>query len=540
MDKVTYFDVEYANSKNKSICQMGIVCEDYETGDPFYPEKDIYINPDDNFDAFCVKIHGINKEMVADKPLFPEVWEGIEKYFTKSVIIGHNVANADLDALVKNLHRYNIDVPEIYYICTYELARMFIPSFAIADYTMSTLCEYFDIDIDSEHNAFDDACACADLFKALIEKYDLNPDAYVKKYKAKETKEYIKYVADPVLRKSISEFYGVIRGFSIDNIINQEEVDYIKKWREENIAYSSHKEIENIINAIDIILEDGIVTTKEIMSLQFAIKNYLDTVSTAPSTLATQILDGIMKGIIEDGEVTETECNNLRQWLYDNITLVGHFPFNKIIDVLENILEDSVITEEELDYISDFIKDLLDPVASLSAQVNSVEGKHVCLSGNFAFGTGKASVEGYIKSHGGFIDASVKKSTDILMVGKNECQAYSNGTYGTKVKKAMEYNKKGCVGMAANMIGGHKQIIAFNDNGEYKIMLNPKIVKSSGEYETKEGCLSLLGDPRPTKRFQKIKVEYQTTDLKVRLKTFEGFTAQIIQHEIDHCNGILI
>ena len=102
------------------------------------------------------------------------------------------------------------------------------------------------------------------------------------------------------------------------------------------------------------------------------------------------------------------------------------------------------------------------------------------------------------------------------------------------------HHKEGCVGMAANMIGIHKRIIAFNDNGEYKIMFNPVIVKASGEYETKEGCLSLLGDPRPTKRYQKIKVQFQTADMKVRLKTFDGFTAQIIQHEIDHCNGILI
>ena len=102
------------------------------------------------------------------------------------------------------------------------------------------------------------------------------------------------------------------------------------------------------------------------------------------------------------------------------------------------------------------------------------------------------------------------------------------------------FHEKGCVGMAANMIGVHKRIIAFNNEGKYEIMFNPRIVKSSGEYEAKEGCLSLLGDPRPTKRFKKIKVEYQTMDMKVRLKTYQGFTAQIIQHEIDHCNGILI
>ena len=101
-------------------------------------------------------------------------------------------------------------------------------------------------------------------------------------------------------------------------------------------------------------------------------------------------------------------------------------------------------------------------------------------------------------------------------------------------------HEKECVGMAANMIGVYKRIIAFNNEGKYEVMLNPEIVKASGEYETREGCLSLLGDPRPTKRYEKIKVQYQTMDMKVRLKTYTGFTAQIIQHEIDHCNGILI
>lgn len=97
-----------------------------------------------------------------------------------------------------------------------------------------------------------------------------------------------------------------------------------------------------------------------------------------------------------------------------------------------------------------------------------------------------------------------------------------------------------CVGMAANMIGVCKRIIAFADQEGYTVMLNPQIVKASGEYETEEGCLSLLGGPRKARRFQKIKVQYQTTDFKTRLKTYEGWTAQIIQHEIDHCSGILV
>lgn len=97
----------------------------------------------------------------------------------------------------------------------------------------------------------------------------------------------------------------------------------------------------------------------------------------------------------------------------------------------------------------------------------------------------------------------------------------------------------GCVGMAANMIGVHKRIIAVEAEDGYLVMFNPVILKCSGSYQTEEGCLSLEGS-RPTKRWQSIKVQYQTPDLKPRIKTFTGWTAQIIQHEIDHCNGILI
>ncbi len=104
----------------------------------------------------------------------------------------------------------------------------------------------------------------------------------------------------------------------------------------------------------------------------------------------------------------------------------------------------------------------------------------------------------------------------------------------------LAFHREICVGMAANMIGKCTCIIAFDWNGTHKLMLNPVILKASGEYETEEGCLSLLGGPRKTRRFQKIKVQYQNEALQTRIQSFEGWTAQIIQHEIDHCNGILI
>lgn len=109
----------------------------------------------------------------------------------------------------------------------------------------------------------------------------------------------------------------------------------------------------------------------------------------------------------------------------------------------------------------------------------------------------------------------------------------------TDLLETLEHHKQGCVGMAANMIGVNKRIIAFDNDGSYMVMFNPEIIKKSEPYETEEGCLSLTG-VRPVKRWKSIKVHYQNEKFQERFKTFTGWTAQIIQHEIDHCNGILI
>ncbi|MBM6717585.1 peptide deformylase [Gemmiger formicilis] len=105
--------------------------------------------------------------------------------------------------------------------------------------------------------------------------------------------------------------------------------------------------------------------------------------------------------------------------------------------------------------------------------------------------------------------------------------------------ETLEHHKDGCVGMAANMIGVNKRIIAFDNDGHYMVMFNPEILRKSGPYETEEGCLSLTG-VRPTKRWKTIKVQWQNENFQSRVKNFSGWTAQIIQHEIDHCEGILI
>ena len=105
--------------------------------------------------------------------------------------------------------------------------------------------------------------------------------------------------------------------------------------------------------------------------------------------------------------------------------------------------------------------------------------------------------------------------------------------------ETLVHHRDGCVGMAANMIGVNKRIIAFDNEGVYTVMLNPEILKRSGPYTAREGCLSLSGT-RLAKRWSAIKVRWQNERFQERIKTFTGWTAQIIQHELDHCEGILI
>lgn len=132
----------------------------------------------------------------------------------------------------------------------------------------------------------------------------------------------------------------------------------------------------------------------------------------------------------------------------------------------------------------------------------------------------------------------------IFLAGKSEIVTKEDLQVARDLLDTLIAHKDGCVGMAANMIGVRKRIIAFLDESgrvpTYTVMLNPEIIKRDGAYDTEEGCLSLLGGPRPCKRYKTIKVKYQTMEMQTRIKTYIGFTAQIIQHEVNHCDGVLI
>ncbi len=129
----------------------------------------------------------------------------------------------------------------------------------------------------------------------------------------------------------------------------------------------------------------------------------------------------------------------------------------------------------------------------------------------------------------------------IFLAGKSETATKDDLQVARDLLDTLIAHKETCVGMAANMIGVQKKIICFvGEDDKYMTMLNPVILKKDKPYDAEESCLSLLGGPRKCRRYRTIKVQYQNLEMQTRIKKFEGWTAQIIQHEIDHCNGVLI
>ena len=130
---------------------------------------------------------------------------------------------------------------------------------------------------------------------------------------------------------------------------------------------------------------------------------------------------------------------------------------------------------------------------------------------------------------------------DPLFLGrKSRAATKEDLPIGQDLLETLMAHRATCVGMAGNMIGETVAVIAFFDGDKPMVMYNPEILKAEGAYQTEEGCLSLLGGPRKCTRYQKIKVRWDNEQFQKRVKTFTGWTAQIIQHEVDHCNGVLI
>lgn len=190
-------------------------------------------------------------------------------------------------------------------------------------------------------------------------------------------------------------------------------------------------------------------------------------------TLALQELHDVVKSIIEDGNISVEELQFLAFWLDNHIDLRGNFPFDRIFDALYDVVEDGVVTDEELLQLKSIFEEFVDPVGCGCnyEQIESIEGKHICVTGEFEFGS-RTEVQDYITSAGGIIDNGVKRATDYLVVGSLGSQNWKTGNYGGKILKAIEINEK----------GGNVLIVEERD-----FILNIQSILSMKETEQTEG-----------------------------------------------------
>lgn len=430
-----FIDCEWANNKNKSICQIALIYRELGKKDI---EQSYYVNPNDSFDPNCVAVHHISKNKVSKCDTFDKIWSKIEHYFTNSIIIGHNVSNADLNAIIKNLQRYEINIPELYYIDTYTLSRNLISNYDIDNYNLSSLCDYFNIELENYHDAMCDTKACSKLFDVLVENYNFELNKHINKFIPNKAK-FVPYIYSSEFKREINLLLGTIKGIEIDKKINEKEVNFLIEWRNKHKEYENIDEIYHIIKTIDLILEDYIITSDELSAFKSIISNYVNNSKSSKETLATQELQGIITGIMVDGKIEEMEIIELQNWLYDNEFLKGHFPYNILLDEVNSILEDNVVTDYEIESLEKTFKQILNPIDEINSQIIEFEGNSFCLSGDFDYGS-KTEVENYIISKGGVMHKAIKKTTSYLVLGNSGSQRYSNGNYGTKYKKAKDYN----------------------------------------------------------------------------------------------------
>ena len=352
MKKFTYLDVALADPKLKTICQMGLVCQNYDTGATVYPDLEILINPESEFSPYCTATHGITFERVKYAQMLPEVWDQVEKYLSSSVIVGHDLVAKTLDALERGCDRYELVLPEMYYLCTRELAEEFIPKEEVSSYNFTDLCAHFDIPLLDRRSAYDDAMANKQLCDKLVKTYDIDLESHIKRYEPTH--------GAPSLAEIISELYGVVVGFVGDGTVSPAERSFIAQWAYDHEEDGKqHKSIARILEKIDECLADGVVSLQEMEELRDVVKYNLQLVSGSYASSATQVLQGLMKGIAADGEVTVEECRLLRRWLYDNIHLTGHFAFDQLMASVENVLEDGELTQAEADKMSAVIQELV-------------------------------------------------------------------------------------------------------------------------------------------------------------------------------------
>ena len=421
-------DIENPNARGNSICSIGIIIvKDNKIIDKKYS----LINPEDRFDINNSKITGLTYADVKDAPTFKEYWKSIEDLFKNNIIVGHNITY-DLSVISKALERYDIDAPVFNYYCTLKLSRKYINT---NSYSLNSLCDLLKINLDNHHNSLEDALSSQEIFEYLNKRNDIGNS---------EKFEFINKVSesmDSKLETNINTLYGIIKGINYDGIIDDKEIEKLRLWLEDNRLYKQYSLFDRIINKLEEILEDNVITEYERIELEKLVTSINESKMYSESTLALQILNGILDGIVCNQKVNQKEIENLNIWLRQNDYLKDVYPYDKVLLEVNKVLEDGILTEEESNYIFDTFNEIVNPDFNDDENID-FNGKTFCLTGEFKCAT-KQEISKKLQELGGTEKTGVSSKLDYLIVGGVGSDAWKFGKIGGKQAKAQELNEKG-------------------------------------------------------------------------------------------------
>ncbi len=416
-------DIENPNTRGNSICSIGIIIvKDNKIIDKKYS----LINPEDRFDINNSKINGLTYADVKDAPTFKEYWKTIEDLFKNNVIVGHNITY-DLSVISKALERYDIDAPVFNYYCTLKLSRKYINT---NSYSLDSLCDLLKINLDNHHNALEDALASQQIFEYLNKRNDIGNS---------EKFEFINKVSDSMdskLETNINTLYGIIKGINYDGIIDDKEIEKLRLWVEDNRLYKQYSLFDRIISKLEEILEDNVITEYERIELEKLVTSINESKMYSESTLALQILNGILDGIVCNQKVNQKEIENLNIWLRQNDYLKDVYPYDKVLLEVNKVLEDGILTEEESNYIFDTFNEIVNPDFSDDENID-FNGKTFCLTGEFKCAT-KQEISKKLQELGGTEKKGVSSKLDYLIVGGVGSDAWKFGKIGGENKQRLK------------------------------------------------------------------------------------------------------
>lgn len=430
MENYIVLDIENPNTRGNTICSIALLkVVNGEIVDKMYT----LINPEDRFDARNSEITKINSIMVLDKPTLKELWPKISGLIADNVIVGHNVTY-DLSVISKSLDRYGIEVPAFRYSCTMQLSKRYLDTYS---YKLEELAKQIGVEY-TAHIAEEDAYATYRLFEYLNSNNYID-DSCIKDYRYEfSTSDKL----DEKLSTNINNLFGIIQGINYDGTVNENEVEFLKKWVEENQKYKQYTLFNRILNKLSEVLEDDVISEYERAELSCLVKSIHSSKLYSETTLALQILQGILQGITCDQKIVVEEVKSLKKWLKENDYLSDVYPYDKVLLIVNEVLEDGTLTEEEKDELLDTFNDILNPVKE-SVAVMNLQERTFCLSGEFKKGS-KNEIKEVLKNLGGIEKSGVSAKLDYLFVGGIGSEAWKYGNVGGKIAKALELQEKGC------------------------------------------------------------------------------------------------